>query len=365
MKNLVFLIAAFVFATGTSFGAGMVHAPAAAGASGTFIFTEGDVTFSVFPDGEFDFYLNGQVGFQAVGFHGQGAITFNSGFNYNPYVQYDDFGAVIQIAHLPVFYDYYGRVRRIGNVHMAYRNGRLYRLGGMRIFYNGFGYYDYHLGYINPLNRVYVYQPFHRYFVRPAAGFCMVYPQPYRRYYHPVRYTYHRPYHNNSRRVYASAGQPYQYRERAERSRVYRNDRQVVARAEAPERSARSNRVSQSAVNRTPRAAVERRSSARTTSVSRTVNSAPVTRQGHVNGRTSRVETTSAPDRKRSYGERATTKGAGQNRLSQQGTVNKRSQSRAGTADTRMASREQVSRSASPSRGRNAKGVRSSGRNHK
>lgn len=255
MKNLILLLAALVMGTGSSFGANMHSTVTTALNTRSFIFTEGDITFSVYPDGEFDFYLNGQAGV----FGGRGAITFNSGFNYNPYVQYDDFGAVIQIAQLPVFYDYYGRVNRIGNVYMTYRNGRLNRLGGMRIFYNGMGYYNYHVGYINPFNRVYVYQPFHRYFVRPAAAFCMVYPRPYRHFYTPVRYTYHRPYHNNVRRAYARVGQPHKYQNRAQRSRVYQNDRRVVARSNqrsvagrnATDRTIKANRAQRSAANRT------------------------------------------------------------------------------------------------------------------
>jgi len=169
-----------------------------------------------------------------LGLPGIGGVTssfYNSGFNYNPYVQYDDFGAVVQVRHVPVFYDYYGRVNRIGSVFISYRNGRLFRLGGMRVYYNPHGYYSYHAGYINTFNRYYVYSPFHRYFVRPAVGYCMVYPQPYRRYYQPVRYTYHRPYHHNVRRAYARVGQPHRYQKRVERSRVYRNDSRVVARS--------------------------------------------------------------------------------------------------------------------------------------
>jgi hypothetical protein len=362
MKNLVYFFIALLVGTGTSFGAGMT-APAALGASRSFIFTEGDVTFSVFPDGEFDFYLNGQVGFQATGFQTQGLITFNSGFNYNPYVQYDDFGAVIQIAHLPVFYDYYGRVSRIGNVHMTYRGGRLYRLGGMRIFYNGLGYYDYHLGYINAWNRVYVYQPFHRYFVRPAAGFCMVYPQPYRRYYYPVRYTYHRPYHNNARRVYASAGTAHQYRERAERSRVYRNDRQVVARREAPVRSPGTNLAGRSADDRTARAAQERRSPARNGTVARAVETTSRSGKGRINSQTSRPQTGIAKARGRSVSERKEPARATAQRSGQQGTLKKRSQSRTYASGTRLASREPVSRTATPARSGKAKGTRTTGRN--
>ncbi|MDM9631857.1 hypothetical protein [Robiginitalea aurantiaca] len=291
MKNLVFFLTALVFGTGTSYGAEMAATVSSVN-SRSFIFTEGDITFSVYPDGEFDFYLNNQVGFQAGVIGGQGAISFNAGYNYNPYVQYDDFGAVIQISQLPVYYDYYGRVNRIGNIHMTYRNGRLYRLGGMRIYYNGFGYYNYHLGYINPYNRVYVYQPFHSYFVRPAAAYCMVYPQPYRHYYNPVRYTYYRPYHNNVRRAYAHVGKPYKYQNRAERSRVYKNDRRVVARSTAGARSNSRSVAGRSSGDRTIKATrTQRASTSRSSSAIRTkgnLNSGRSLAENRTKGRTIR-----------------------------------------------------------------------------
>lgn len=234
MKNVVFLIAVLLLGTGSAQAAPeqtLASTMTTFGNSNSFIFVENGVSFSVYPDGEFDFYLNNPAGVQAGVAFGATAVTFNSGFNYNRYVQYDDFGAVVQVRHVPVYYDYYGRVNRIGNVFISYRNGRLFRLGGMRVYYNNLGYYSYHVGYVNPFNRYYVYRPFHQYFVRPAISYCMVYPQPYRRYYHPVRYTYHRPYHHNVRRAYARAGQTHKHHTRAERSRIYRNDSRVVARS--------------------------------------------------------------------------------------------------------------------------------------
>jgi len=228
------------------------------GYSNSFIFLENGVTFAVYPDGEFDFYIDNQAQVQAGVRLGAAAITFNSGYNYNPFVQYDDYGAVVQVQHVPVYYDFYGRVNQIGNVRISYRNSRIYRLGGMRVFYTPLGYYDYHIGYINPYNRIYAYRPFHRYFVRPALGYCMVYNHPYRRYYHPVRYTYHRPYHNNVRRAYAHVGKTYRYRPHTERTRIYRNDHRVVARE-----SARSNRSDRSLSARSTRSTQRLHKSAR------------------------------------------------------------------------------------------------------
>lgn len=234
MKKLVLLFTALLAGAGSALANASSEKAAPHNAfnyGNSFIFLENGITFSVYPDGEFDFYLDNQVSVNAHVGMGPVGITFNSGYNYSPFVQYDDYGAVIQVENVPVFYDYYGRVNRIGDVNIWYRHNRVYRIGGMYVYYTPRGLYDYHTGYINVYNRVYVYRPFHRYFARPAVGFCMVSLNPYRRYYHPVRYTYYRPYHYNTRRAYASVGKSYRYAPRADRERVYRNDHRVTARS--------------------------------------------------------------------------------------------------------------------------------------
>ena len=65
----------------------------------SFIFVENGITFSVYPDGEFDFYINDRVNVNAHVGVGPIGVTFNSGYNYNPYVQYDDYGAIIQVEN--------------------------------------------------------------------------------------------------------------------------------------------------------------------------------------------------------------------------------------------------------------------------
>src|SRR5690606_29836733 len=189
------------------------------------------ITFSVYPDGEFDFYIDNRVGVNANVNFGHTNITFNSGYDYNPFVQYNDYGAVIQVENVPIYYDYYGRVSQIGDVNINYRNNRVHRLGGLYVYYNASGFYSHHSGYINVYNRHYVYRPFHSYFARPALGFHLVYNQPYRRYYTPVRYTYYKPYHHNVRKVYAKVGKDYKYRkDNNGRNTIYRNDNRVSVR---------------------------------------------------------------------------------------------------------------------------------------
>lgn len=232
MKKLAtifaFILTGNLFASAGSHASLLAHRNFDYGDS--FIFVENGITFSVFPDGEFDFYID-NPNYVGVDFQSRNLnISFNSGFNYDPYVQYDDYGAIIQIENTPIFYDFYGRVTRIGSVDIFYNNGRLSRLGGLYVHYNNLGVYTHYTGFINVYNRVYVYRPFHRFFVRPAVNFCLVSYRPYRMYYTPVRYTYYRPYVNNHRRVYATVGRTYHYRENPSRVRVYNNDRRVAVR---------------------------------------------------------------------------------------------------------------------------------------
>ena len=232
MKNLLLILGAFMLSSSAG-ATGLENNTtfnSVFGFNNSVIFVENGITFSVYPDGEFDFYIDNRVNVGANLNFGRGNITFNTGFDYSPFVQYDDYGAVIQIENLPIFYDYYGRVSQIGGINIWYNNGRLRRVGGLYVYYNNRGLFHRFRGFVNVYNRHYVYSPFHGFFARPALGFCLVYNRPYRRFYNPIRYTYYRPYINNARRFYARVGNTYRYNHRPERERLYRNDSRVVAR---------------------------------------------------------------------------------------------------------------------------------------
>ncbi len=244
MKKLVLLFTALILGTaGTqaSTTEGKVATSNAYNNNNAFIFVEQGITFAVYPDGEFDFYIENYVSGRKNG------VTMNSGYDYSPYAQYDDYGAVIQVENVPIYYDYYGRVTQIGDVDIRYRNNRVQRVGGMYVYYNRNGFYDYHVGYINVYNRHYVYRPFHRFFLRPAIGFSLVFNSPYRRYYRPFRYTYYKPYRFNTRRAYAKVGREHRYNQvRRDRATIYRNDRRVAQRMNNPKtknNAVRSNRT--------------------------------------------------------------------------------------------------------------------------
>lgn len=209
MKKLTLLLASVFAIALQSFAHGYGHARINSYAD-AFVFDEMGVTFSVYPDGEFDFYMDNVM--QSTVSNGFVDVTFNSGYNYNPYVQYDDFGAVIQVENVPIYYDYYGRVSQIGDVLINYRNRRVCQVGGLRVFYNRHGHYAYHTGFINVWNPYFVYRPFYVAFARPAINLCFVRTTPYRQYYRPVRYTYYRPYVTNIRPCYATVGTVYRPR---------------------------------------------------------------------------------------------------------------------------------------------------------
>ena len=171
-----------------------------------YIFEEGGVEFSVFPDGQFDFSYLGQsndsqveviIGSPNVN------ISFNAGRDYDLFVQYDDYGAVTQVENVTIYYDNYGRITRAGNVDIRYNNRRIVRVGGLFVNYNHYGQFINTSGFINTYNQFYVYRPWHAFYVAPFFSSCIVYDYPYRRYYSPVRYNYsnHRRYYQNRHRV--------------------------------------------------------------------------------------------------------------------------------------------------------------------
>ncbi|WP_010522498.1 hypothetical protein [Aquimarina agarivorans] len=155
-----------------------------------FVFVESGIEFAVFKNGQFDFnVIQPNVGIQIntrnINF------SFNSGHNYDAFVQYDHYGAVVQIENTPVYYDYYGRVNRIGDIRLYYNQiGLAYRIGNLNISYTNYGVFDHCSGYVNAYNINYGYRPHHRYYRVPPANHCIVYGNPYRQFYNPNRCSY-------------------------------------------------------------------------------------------------------------------------------------------------------------------------------
>jgi len=193
MKNLTYIVALFFIGSSASANSNKTINFSPYNYGEAFIFVEGDVEFAVYTNGEFDFYYNPQFAGHSGNYISSPRenISYNSGYNYDLYVQYDDYGAVIQIEDVPVYYDYYGRIIQAGNVYINYNShGNLVRVGNMHVRYNRFDQPIRYIGSINQYNSHYVYQPWHEYYMRPHQDYRVVYYQPYRAYYEPSRLNY-------------------------------------------------------------------------------------------------------------------------------------------------------------------------------
>ncbi len=199
MKNLSTLLAVLFLGFGIAHAEKVEDDNRYRGYTDNFIFVEGGIEFAVFPDGQFDFnYLDNGPQLNGYVDVGNVNISFNTGYDYDPYVQYDQYGAVIQIENTPIYYDSYGRVIQAGDVYINYRNGYVNRIGNLYVRYSRPGIILNYTGYINVFNRNYVYQPWHGFYTPPYVDRVIVYSTPYRAYYNPIRfsYSYHRNYWN-------------------------------------------------------------------------------------------------------------------------------------------------------------------------
>ncbi|WP_051908138.1 hypothetical protein [Flavimarina sp. Hel_I_48] len=197
MKNLLFFfITVFTFTSQASM-ASVNHSdnPYSRYNGQRYLFNEGGIEFSVYPDGEFDFVVPQAVNNLQLNLNNSALnISYNTGFNYDAFVQYDTYGAVIQIADVPIYYDNWGRISQAGNIVINYVNNHIVRVGNLQVFYQG-NAFAYTRGYINPYNRRIQYYAYTDYFYRPYVDRCLVYNAPYRRSYAPQRYSY--AYHRN------------------------------------------------------------------------------------------------------------------------------------------------------------------------
>ena len=121
-------------------------------------FRERGISFYVFPNGDFDFNTGNR---SYIARRGGVPTTTNieergvRGIK----IEHDYYGRVRRIGNVFVNYDYYGRVRRIGSVYMTYNSFALTKIGGMRLFYNYHGQIVGVTGYVNGMNYGYTYNP--------------------------------------------------------------------------------------------------------------------------------------------------------------------------------------------------------------
>ena len=201
-----------------------------------FIFTEGGVEFAIFPDGQFDFFYHPRLRANNFSIASPNInISYNAGYNYDPFIQYDDFGAVVQIENVPIYYDFYGRIVQAGRVQISYNHfGRLSRIGNLYLHYNPYNRFTGYSGYINARNPYYVHRPWHRYYMRPHSYASIVYYEPYRAYYNPHRMQYKqyrnyykKNYNRDFRKSYYRPGQTVASYHRGRRTESPREVRRV------------------------------------------------------------------------------------------------------------------------------------------
>lgn len=153
-----------------------------------FIFLENGVEFAIYPNGEFDFAYVGP-NYRLNPYKGsRRAFSYNTGYDYDLYLQFDRYGAVIQIESVPVYYDVYGRITQAGNVIIRYMGDVVTQIGGMHIVYERNNVYLSSSGYINAYHRNFRTRPWHAYYAVPQYN--IVYTRPYRENYKPTRYSY-------------------------------------------------------------------------------------------------------------------------------------------------------------------------------
>lgn len=358
------------------FTASAHHYPVVNGYGNSFVFDEDGITFSVYPDGEFDFYIEPVISSICVN-TAVGGFSFNSGYDYSPYVQYDDYGAVIQVENVPVYYDYYGRVSQIGDVMVNYRNRRVCQVGGLFVHYNHLGHYVSHTGFINMWNPYFVYRPYYTYFARPVVNLCLVNIHPYRMHYRPIRHVYYRPYAPRVRPHYATIGHTYSpsgrvvssyYRQSASRNETaYHRGHRKVTKESVRKSTASRNLNSGHTSNRGRTSDGKRPSSNRQIASNSRPDQATATRSGNKrpstvhtssnNGRLNRGTTTSRP-KPASVNSRPTTRNTQSSSLSRNSGVRKSSSTRANSSSPQA----RTSRSTTSTSSRGTRASQSSNR---
>src|SRR5699024_10192482 len=128
-----------------------------------FIFVERDVEFAIYPNGEFDFAYVGP-NYQNNPYNGpRRPFSYNGGYNYDMYLQFDRFGAVVQVESVPIYYEYYGRITQAVNVIIRYTGDYVTQVGIMHVIYERGNVYLATSGYVNSYNRHLRPQPWHSY----------------------------------------------------------------------------------------------------------------------------------------------------------------------------------------------------------
>lgn len=141
-------------------------------------FKERNILFYVYLNGDFDFDLNAYANtyYGSSDYFYKGNRKQNSRKKYTPkkrygnehyrhhnYISYDYYGRVKRIGNTFIHYDYYGRVIAINNIIISYRQNRLSRVGNLRIVIDRSGHIRF-LGSVKPRRHHYYHSYYNNYF---------------------------------------------------------------------------------------------------------------------------------------------------------------------------------------------------------
>ena len=138
-------------------------------------FQERNIFFYVYPNGDLDFelntYSNSYYGssYYYRGNRKQNARIKHSSkkrysrhYGHHNYIAYDYYGRVKRIGNTFIRYDFYGRVIAINGITISYRHNRLSRVGNLRIVIDRYGHIRY-IGSVKPRYHYY-YSYYNDYF---------------------------------------------------------------------------------------------------------------------------------------------------------------------------------------------------------
>jgi|GEM_PF-2911673 len=152
MKKLVFILTALLFISTNTNASNFIKN---SHFNTPFVFVENNVEYAIFKNGEFDFNILNNSHTQRHRIYNVD-ISFNTGCNYNAYIERNRFGDITRINNTSIEYTYNGKVNRIGGIFINYnRYGYVNTIGNLHINYNYSRNKYACSGYINNANRHY------------------------------------------------------------------------------------------------------------------------------------------------------------------------------------------------------------------
>ncbi|WP_372756442.1 hypothetical protein [Mariniflexile sp.] len=132
-------------------------------------FIERGVEFFIFPDGSFDYDLNRTTYYGSnskrstinASYNGPRiSVNYSSSVPMRTNISRDRNGNIRSINNIVLNYDRYGKISRVGSVHIDYgrgKNGTLSQVGNLKVNYNRWGEIASVRGFVNQNNRFVTY----------------------------------------------------------------------------------------------------------------------------------------------------------------------------------------------------------------